>query len=180
MTKREEDIGFGDYVEIEQKRYYRANEMYLHKVINTLNSNSWVDVPVQTPETETLHEVKELEPVVSCICCGVQETEVRKYRIKDVKKVAISSNPDFNYERSKRIPKVVETIDVGTRWEQGIEHDPRSEEIVRWIADYDFLFCDDYFCWKVGGDGDNGESLMYELDEYFAAKEKENNDENNV
>jgi hypothetical protein len=42
------------------------------------------------------------EAVVSCICCGVTETEVRKYRIKDVKKAAISSNPDFNYERSKK------------------------------------------------------------------------------
>jgi hypothetical protein len=68
--------------------------------------------------------------------------------------------------------EVVKTIDVNTRWEQGIEHDPRSEEIVRWLAEYDFQFCDDYFCWKVGGDGDNGETLMYELDEYFAARDK--------
>jgi hypothetical protein len=75
------------------------------------------------------------------------------------------------------MPEVVETIDVNTRWEKGIEHDPRSEEIVRWIADYDFKFCDDYFDWKVGGDGDNGETLMYELDEYFAAKDREKEDE---
>jgi hypothetical protein len=68
--------------------------------------------------------------------------------------------------------EIVKTIDVNTRWEQGVAHDPRSEEIVRWIADYDFKFCDDHFCWKVGGDGDNGEALMYELDEYFAAKDK--------
>jgi hypothetical protein len=67
---------------------------------------------------------------------------------------------------------VLKTIDINTRWEKGIGHDPRSEEIVRWIADYDFKFCDDYFCWKIGGDGDNGETLMYELDEYFAAKDK--------
>jgi hypothetical protein len=76
---------------------------------------------------------------------------------------------------NKTGPAVVKTIDVDTRWEEGIAHDPRSEEIVRWIADYDFEFCDDYFCWKVGGDGDNGEDLMYELDEYFAAKDKEAN-----
>jgi hypothetical protein len=73
---------------------------------------------------------------------------------------------------NKTGPAVVKTIDVNTRWEQGVEHDPRSEEIVRWIADYDFEFCDDSFCWKVGGDGDNGEDLMYELDEYFAARDK--------
>jgi hypothetical protein len=73
--------------------------------------------------------------------------------------------------RGKKAPAVVQTIDVNTRWEQGIAHDPRSKEMVRWIAAYDFEFCDDYFCWKVGGDGDNGETLMYELDEYFAAKD---------
>jgi hypothetical protein len=78
------DLSFGDYVEIEQKRYGIENEMYLHKVIGTSESNAWVDVPVQTPAKETLH--KEIEPVVSCICCGVCETEVLKYRIRDVKK----------------------------------------------------------------------------------------------
>jgi DNA-directed RNA polymerase subunit M/transcription elongation factor TFIIS len=76
-------LSFGDFVEIEQKRYRGGNEMYLHKVIGTLESNTWVDVPVQTPAEETMHE--EMEPVVRCICCGVCETEVRKYRIKDVR-----------------------------------------------------------------------------------------------
>ena len=73
---------FGDYVEIEQKRYGVENEMYLHKVICSSNSNAWVDVPVQGNATETLH--KEMEPVVRCICCGVCEDEVRRYRIKDI------------------------------------------------------------------------------------------------
>jgi len=40
-------------------------------------------------------------------------------------------------------------------------------------VEYDFKFNNDYFCWKIGGDGDNGEELMYELDEYFAAKDKD-------
>jgi hypothetical protein len=31
----------------------------------------------------------------------------------------------------------------------------------------DFIFLDDYFCFKSGGDGDNGEQLMYLLDIYF-------------
>jgi hypothetical protein len=65
------------------------------------------------------------------------------------------------------------TIDTNTRWEEGIAHDPRSEEIFDWISEYDFKFNNDYFCWKSGGDGDNGEELLYELDEYFAAKDKE-------
>lgn len=50
------------------------------------------------------------------------------------------------------------------RWSAGINHHPKSEEIVRDLADLDFEFFDDHFCWKVGGDGDNGEALMYEID----------------
>jgi hypothetical protein len=52
-----------------------------------------------------------------------------------------------------------------------MEHDPRSEEIVRALVEIDFSDFDDYFCWKVGGDGDNGEALMYELDLYFKRKD---------
>jgi hypothetical protein len=59
---------------------------------------------------------------------------------------------------------------AGERWEEGIDHHPLSEELVRKIADYDFEYNDDYFCWKVGGDGDNGETLMYVLDMIFEAE----------
>jgi hypothetical protein len=90
----EGELVFGDYVEIEQKRYGSKNEMYLYKVINTSSSNAWVDVPVQSPAKETLHG--EMMPVVSCICCGVCETEVLKYRIKDVKKTGIDKWNIFN------------------------------------------------------------------------------------
>jgi len=79
------NLTFGDYVSIEQKRYGCENEMYTHKVIGASKCNAWVDVPVQTPAKETLH--KEIEPVVGCICCGVYEREVLNYRIKDVKKI---------------------------------------------------------------------------------------------
>lgn len=58
------------------------------------------------------------------------------------------------------------------RWGKGIPHDPRSEEIVRVLSEIDFTVFDDHFCWKVGGDGDNGETLMYELDVYFELKDK--------
>lgn len=78
------DINFGDYVYIEQKRYGCENEMYLHKVINRLKSNCYVKVPVQIPAKEV--NQGKIVDVVSCICCGVDETEVLKYRIKDVTK----------------------------------------------------------------------------------------------
>ena len=61
-------------------------------------------------------------------------------------------------------------INVNARWEKNIKHDKRSEEIMNFLADYDFNFCENYFDWKTGGDGDNGETLMYELDEFFANK----------
>ena len=59
----------------------------------------------------------------------------------------------------------------GQRWEQGVEHDPRSEEIVRAMAKLDWEFYDGHLDIRVGGDGDNGESMMYLLDYYFAQKD---------
>lgn len=59
----------------------------------------------------------------------------------------------------------------GERWEQGIDHDPRSEEIYKAIAKIDFEECSDSFCFKNGGDGDNGETLMFLMDCYFARRE---------
>ena len=53
------------------------------------------------------------------------------------------------------------------RWEKGIPHDPRSIKIVESLAEIDWAVFDGHFDWKTGGDGDNGESLMYELDVYF-------------
>jgi hypothetical protein len=79
------DLDFGDYVVIEMKRHGVQNEQYLHKVIRKFKTNSYVNVPVQSPAREELHG--ESEEVVSCICCGVDETLVLNYRVKDVQKV---------------------------------------------------------------------------------------------
>lgn len=70
-------------------------------------------------------------------------------------------------------PEVKITLTPAERWEQGIEHDARSREIYSFISDYDWKFNDDSLNLKAGGDGDNGEALMYLLDEYFAAKDAE-------
>lgn len=66
--------------------------------------------------------------------------------------------------------KKIET-NITKRWEIGIEHHPKSEKLVRTIADLDTKYGEDYFCFKIGGDGDNGEHLMYLLDIYFEEKE---------
>ncbi|EOI2439039.1 hypothetical protein ACMGBB_001927 [Klebsiella pneumoniae] len=78
------EFKFGDYAIIEQKRHGAPNEMFVHKVIDQLRSNTWVDVPVRSPATETIHD--EMEDVCLCICCGVDETEVRRYRVKDMRR----------------------------------------------------------------------------------------------
>ena len=78
-------LDFGDYVNIEQHRYGVENEMYIHKVIGRLSSNAYVDVPVRKNATEVLHD--EIVDVVRCVCCGVSETEVLKYRVSDVQKI---------------------------------------------------------------------------------------------
>lgn len=57
--------------------------------------------------------------------------------------------------------------DINKRWEEGIDHHPKSEELFQVLAKIDIKYCNDYFCWKQGGDGDNGETFMYQLDIYF-------------
>jgi len=63
----------------------------------------------------------------------------------------------------------VET-DINKRWENGIQHLPESEELYKAIEELDFKYGSDFFCFKSGGDGDNGEHLMYLLDIYFELK----------
>ncbi len=74
---------FGSKCTIEQKRHGAPNEHYTHKVIANIQSNTWVEVPVQTPRKEVIHE--EMQDVVLCICEGVDETEVKRYRRIDCK-----------------------------------------------------------------------------------------------
>jgi hypothetical protein len=44
---------------------------------------------------------------------------------------------------------------------------------MRFVAEHDFNDYDDYFCWKLGGDGDNGETLIYIMDAYFEMRNKD-------
>lgn len=60
---------------------------------------------------------------------------------------------------------------VTERWEEGIPHHPKSEEMARALAKLDYEQGGDRLCLKFGGDGDNGEHLMYLLDVYFETKE---------
>lgn len=61
---------------------------------------------------------------------------------------------------------------VGDRWEKGVPHHPKAEELMEYLKSIDYNLFNDYFCWKSGGDGDNGETLMYQLDMFFEAKDR--------
>lgn len=63
------------------------------------------------------------------------------------------------------------------RWEEGTEHHPMSVRLMDFLCDHDYIDMDDYFGWKIGGDGDNGESLMYEMDAFFELLDKEKKNE---
>lgn len=79
---------FGRYCLIEQLRFYAPNEMYLYKVVASLRSNCWCDVPYKAASKEVLHD--SIEDCVLAIRCGVDETEVLRFRVADVEFV---SNP---------------------------------------------------------------------------------------
>ena len=57
------------------------------------------------------------------------------------------------------------------RWEEGMKHHKKSISLFRFLEQHDFKDYNDSFDWKSGGDGDNGETLMYQLDAYFEAEE---------
>jgi hypothetical protein len=73
----------------------------------------------------------------------------------------------------ERLKKFEINTDIADRWEKGIEHHPQALELASALEALDWVFCSDFFCWKFGGDGDNGEFLLYELDIYFELLDKE-------
>jgi hypothetical protein len=61
---------------------------------------------------------------------------------------------------------------MNARWENGVDHHPESEKIIRALRDLDGKLLNYALDINVGGDGDNGETMMYLLDVYFEAKDK--------
>jgi hypothetical protein len=72
-----------------------------------------------------------------------------------------------DYEKAKTLGRT----DI-KRWENSIKHHPMSKRLMKFLEEHDFRDYNDYFCWKTGGDGDNGETLMYEMDAFFETLEK--------
>lgn len=63
---------------------------------------------------------------------------------------------------------------INTRWENGIDHHIKSVELINHLKYIDSKFNNDAADIECGGDGDVGETLMYLLDVYFDACDKEN------
>ena len=59
------------------------------------------------------------------------------------------------------------------RWKNGVEHNPLSVALYKAIERVDFEQNGDSFCFKSGGDGDNGETLMYLMDVVFESFPKD-------
>jgi hypothetical protein len=87
-------------------------------------------------------------------------TEDLKKYLENLKKQNSPSNQDY-----------LKAVNLGLtqkdRWSEGIDHHPMSERLVEFLLKHDFIDYNDYFCWKMGGDGDNGETLMYQMDAFF-------------
>jgi hypothetical protein len=73
-------------------------------------------------------------------------------------------------KKMKEKESLVET-DINKRWEKGMPHHYQSERLYKLISDLDLKYGNDYFCFKNGGVGDNGEHLMYLLDIHFELQE---------
>lgn len=84
-------------------------------------------------------------------------------------------NPITQTEKDilERIEKMGIDTDITKRWEQGIDHHPEAKKLAKEIAAIDWMFGDDGFGFKFGGDGDNGDELIYLLNILFDLKDAE-------
>lgn len=74
-----------------------------------------------------------------------------------------------DYERADKIG-----LTERPRFEEGIPHHPESIRLMAFLQQHDFIDYNDFFGWKIGGDGDNGEVLMWQMDAYFELVDLDN------
>ncbi len=66
------------------------------------------------------------------------------------------------YEQAKKLG-----IAEAHRWLVGTPHHKMSTKLMDFLKEHDCNEYHDHFDWKLGGDGDNGEILMYQMDAFF-------------
>ena len=59
----------------------------------------------------------------------------------------------------------IKDLQIEDRWSKGIDHEKGTVELVKLLSEIDQHHFGNYFDWRTGGDGDNGETLAYQLDE---------------
>lgn len=74
---------------------------------------------------------------------------------------------ESDYEKAKLLN--LTNID---RWGTGCDHHPMSIRLMDFLIDHDYKDYSDYFSWEKGGDGDNGETLMFQMDAFFEMLDK--------
>ena len=79
----------------------------------------------------------------------------------------MANNRVITESHKKLIGRLTSNEIVLDRWSAGIDHREETYDLYRMIEDIDWIVFDDYFRLKSGGDGDNGEVLMYILDIIF-------------
>ena len=87
-------LDFGDYCNIEQKRYGVEDEMFMYKVIGTGKANYYRSVPADANNSENQHGP--IVDIVKVIMCGVSEDRVETFRLKDVEPVKFSRAKESN------------------------------------------------------------------------------------
>lgn len=81
-----QEICFGDFCTIEQKRYVGPNVFYSYKVAGRKKSNVWSDVPVDANNREeTRHDY--IDDVVTVICNNLDDRTVYQFRVSDLASV---------------------------------------------------------------------------------------------
>ena len=81
-----QEICFGDFCTIEQKRYVGPNVFYSYKVVGRKKSNVWSDVPVDANNREeTRHDY--IDDVVTVICNNLDDRTVYQFRVSDLASV---------------------------------------------------------------------------------------------
>lgn len=83
MDIQKENVDFGDYCLIEQKRHGVPNELYGYKVVNRLRSNTWIDVPVDTRNNKP-NRHDEITDIVEVISCTAGCDVVERFRVSDL------------------------------------------------------------------------------------------------
>lgn len=119
---------FGRYCRIEQLRYRVPNEMYLYKVVASLRSNCWCEVPYKTASKEVRHD--SIEDCILAIRCGIDETEVLRFRVADVEFV---SNPICDRDA---LLALADEMEYDADVENAAKYDPMLGSIARMQVKY--------------------------------------------